>query len=434
MNIAQIIRRSLFGADAVNLDSTTQRFFTQTELLAWANDGKDAIEKGLNAAKKDFNLKFLMSAAATGSITTTTLNAAGTGYVPGDSGIVNTGNANAVYVIDTVGGGGSVSTYHIAATGSGYVVANGITTTIGTGAGAGFKVNITVISAGGAFRWDGETYDPASFSLVSGTYTYNLPPDVVKVRSLRSATAGAYRFEHLDISHPYFRDLQNRTDITNPIYWDIVGNRTLVLANPQTLDVELAYVARTRKLFMYTTGTYSVNQNSTAVTGSTTTWVISELSTPCELIGVTDTNTPKVASQVSGGNWVDPTTIYNFVRSIDSDTGLTLAGNWLPASVSSKNYMLASIPNIPYEYHWILVDYITARCLIKGNHPKAAEKMAAVDQAIAMIAADSEREESAARVTGAFPDTQPGMTWAGVLPGSGMGGMRPGASGGQSAQ
>lgn len=88
--------------------------------------------------------------SAGGVILTSVLNAGGTGYAPGDTGIVGGGNADAVYAVDTVGGGGAVLTYHLTAPGTGYSAATGVSTGVSTGAGdGGFTVNITVSPANG---------------------------------------------------------------------------------------------------------------------------------------------------------------------------------------------------------------------------------------------------------------------------------------------
>lgn len=83
-----------------------------------------------------------------GAIATSTLNAAGLLYAPGDTGTIDpSNNGSATYTINTVGGGGAVATYTITTPGSGYVVANAVATDT-SGTGSGFKVNITAINKG----------------------------------------------------------------------------------------------------------------------------------------------------------------------------------------------------------------------------------------------------------------------------------------------
>lgn len=76
---------------------------------------------------------FLPSAQATthGAIGTNVKNAAGTGYAAGNTGLISGGDANAVYVVLTTGGGGSVATYRIGYPGTNYVTAAGAATAHG---------------------------------------------------------------------------------------------------------------------------------------------------------------------------------------------------------------------------------------------------------------------------------------------------------------
>ncbi len=95
----------------------------------------------------------LLTAAAFnagGVITAAVKNAAGTGYAPGDTGLIGGGNGDAAYVIDTVAGGGAVATFHLTANGTGYVSGTGVATGVTTGAGDGaFTVDITATTANG---------------------------------------------------------------------------------------------------------------------------------------------------------------------------------------------------------------------------------------------------------------------------------------------
>ena len=38
-----------------------------------------------------------------------------------------------------------------------------------------------------AFRWDQETYTPSAFQMVSGTKSYTLPPDFLRMKSITPA-------------------------------------------------------------------------------------------------------------------------------------------------------------------------------------------------------------------------------------------------------
>jgi len=331
------VRQALFEADAVDIAGTTHRFFTQIELLAWANDAKDRIERVLYQSRQDYGLVFRTSAS-------------------------------------------------------------------------------------GSLRWDGETYAHSGFQLNTAR-TYTLPPDVMVMRSIRSAAASARRFEHLDLSDPYFRDLENRTDVTDPIYWDVVGDRTLVIANPLasgTLDIMIAYVGRSRKLRVSDTpGTVTTTQDSAAVPGASTTWVDQELALPSELLVSTTTAAPVIVSQTSGLVYVDPSAIYPPISVFVSDTSITLAGTWLTTSLAAgRGHMVASVPPIPVEYFHLITGYVKAKCLEKGSHPKADGAMKEVLGLIDAVGGPlTVRETAEGRLGKRSPDGQPGQLWRGMSPG-----------------
>lgn len=237
---------------------------------------------------------------------------------------------------------------------------------------------VTRQSDDSTFRWEGYTYAPSSFQLLTTTTTYDLPPDLIELRAIRAVTSGEEwrQFEHKKITHPLFVQEQKAgaTSTTgSAIYWDVVGERTLQLARSPdtTLDIEISYVARTRRLRLYTTGTVATTQNSAAVVGTSSQWVIEALYTPAELIVSSDTAAPKIASVISGGVWVDPSAIYSPVSSITSDTAITLHGLWLPASLTGRGYMFATVPELPLEHRDAVAEYVSMCALKKLGRPYA---------------------------------------------------------------
>jgi hypothetical protein len=83
-----------------------------------------------------------------GAVVTATVGAGGTGYAPGDTGTLNP-QTTAIYVVDTVGGGGNVLTFHFSDAGYGNDVGSGKTTNVSTGGGDGaFTINVTSITPG----------------------------------------------------------------------------------------------------------------------------------------------------------------------------------------------------------------------------------------------------------------------------------------------
>lgn len=236
-------------------------------------------------------------------------------------------------------------------------------------------------STDSAFRWNGITYAPSSFALTTSARTYTLPPDLVTLRRIRVITSGeeGRTFQHKDLATPEALELA-RVESTETeegtILWDVVGERTLLLMRPPdvALDLEIGYIARPTLLRLYSTGTVSTTQNDDGVTGaSSPNWVINELTAPLELMIATGSTAPKIVTQTASDPVVDPSALYSPVLSIDSDTALTLAGNWLPASVSTKAYLLASVPSVPPDWHWLLVRWVTAMIRWKASGSQAAE-------------------------------------------------------------
>jgi len=224
-------------------------------------------------------------------------------------------------------------------------------------------------------RWNGITYDCSSFGLTATGRTYTLPPDLIELRQIRALTSGYEDrlFEHKDLSDPVVvAQIRSASDTTTTgvIRWDIVGERTLRLALPPdvALDIEISYIASPRKLRLYSTGTVSTTQDSAAVTGaSTPNWVIQELSPPMDLIIAASSTAPKIVSQTAGDPFVDPSVLSSPVLSIDTNTTLTLLGPYLPTAVSTKAYLLASVPSVPDNHQWMLVRYVTAMIRWKAS-------------------------------------------------------------------
>lgn len=80
-----------------------------------------------------------------GLITAATLAAGGSGYAPGDTVFVETDEI-AILTIDTVSGGGAVTTFHISTPGFSLVGIQDTSNIVGTG--TGFTVNVTAVALG----------------------------------------------------------------------------------------------------------------------------------------------------------------------------------------------------------------------------------------------------------------------------------------------
>ena len=113
--------------------------------------------------------------ASYGVIETSSITAAGLGYAPGDTGTVTTGDGNATYVINTIGGGGAVATYTITFGGQKYTVSVGNATATGgtqPGAGAGFTLDILTIGTNSfpaKFLMELETHLVTAYTIEAST-------------------------------------------------------------------------------------------------------------------------------------------------------------------------------------------------------------------------------------------------------------------------
>lgn len=86
-----------------------------------------------------------------GTIVTTTLGAGGTGYAVNDTGTITTFDADATYIVNSIGAGGAVVTFTITNPGTNYLVSNANATARGgaqPGAGSGLTINITAVTQG----------------------------------------------------------------------------------------------------------------------------------------------------------------------------------------------------------------------------------------------------------------------------------------------
>lgn len=241
---------------------------------------------------------------------------------------------------------------------------------------------ITRQSTDADLRWNGITYDCSTFGLTTTAKTYTLPPDLIELRQIRALTSGEEGrvFCFRDLSDPWSVEqarVESTTTNSGVIYYDLVGERTLRLSQPPdaALDIELSYIARPQALTLYGAASVSLTQDSASVTGASgANWVIQELAPPLDLIVGTDAIQPWVVSDTVGGLMVNPSAVYAPVSSIDTNTTLTLLGAWRPASVSARGYLLASVPSVPADWHWVLIRWVTAMIRWKATGAPTAER------------------------------------------------------------
>lgn len=221
----------------------------------------------------------------------------------------------------------------------------------------------------------GITYNPSTtLKIPALTARITLPPDIETLRSIRVVTTGFefMEFEHQDMNNRLFQEyLRVPTSYTVPpggrIFYDIVGERTLYMAPQltQDIDIEIAYIGRTKRLVRYVTGTITVADTATTVTGVGTVWSSGFPLDPSYTDMMFSVNT--FAS-------IDPSWEYDGVNlarlaSITNDTTVELAAPKVGA-LAGANYTLSSVPAIPPEHHHMLADYVTAQMWARAGNDK----------------------------------------------------------------
>lgn len=224
----------------------------------------------------------------------------------------------------------------------------------------------------------GISYTPStSLRLAVSTRPFSLPPDFLSLKSIRCVSSGYEdtRFHQEDITDQHFQALLRDTNQAGPgedLYYDITGERTFYLAQDLStaLDIEIAYVARSKRLVIYSTGTMSVTDATTAVTGVGTVW---SSGTPFDSdyldihFGASGVGTLPVAEPGYDYDYV----ARGRVASIATDLTLTLAANKAGTLAAGTGYLLASVPMIPEDFHLGIADYVTARILMADGSAKA---------------------------------------------------------------
>ncbi len=313
MNVAQICRKALFEAGLITpSNGFSSPYITEEELLSWANEGNDELEKTLRNAEMDYLWRTLNSADA-------------------------------------------------------------------------------------SFQWENELYDPTDFSFTGDVSirTFTLPPDLLILKEIRITSSGQQEtlFQHADQTSPIFQDII-RSD--NPqrdlIYYDMVDERTLYVANPPSGQraVQLSYVQRSPRMRFYNTGTISTTQGLTAVTGSGTEWLIENLDNAGKMeIGFADSG----ALAVNIAGVTAPFAVINEpdfpVASFTTDTALILDTAFRRVALAGVGYYLATRPETPREHHHLLATYVKMKIQEKlKNYADQGQSQKLLDQKYAKVMSD----------------------------------------------
>lgn len=218
----------------------------------------------------------------------------------------------------------------------------------------------TMTSSGSAVDLITESYSPSSLTWVVDQTDYTLPPDYVRLVSLRITTTGfdGIRFRPATLQSPGFMDqfsipvdqLASGDNSNNVYYYSFIGPRTIRFA-PAPQDVvtlELIYHYRAPRLKYYNTGTIARTNADATITGTSTEWVDVGLRTPLEFL-------PGITAASS----VDLSTYYPTVNTLDSNTSLELRKASTTTSTGTS-YFLAMVPVLPAEHHTWLAQLVAA--------------------------------------------------------------------------
>lgn len=214
-------------------------------------------------------------------------------------------------------------------------------------------------STDAAFSQMAHVYYPTSLRLTAGVGTYTLPPSFVRMKLITDLSANPARFIAADLGKHEFRILmqEDAADNASAFYYDIIANKTMLVRPIPTSDrdIEIIYEYIPTKLRDFTSGTVSVNYNSTTMTFTTSAEIALNFFPGMEII--VDNTKP------------DPNLDYHVVKSVDSNTQVTLERNFLDGTYVNANY-IASMPTfVPYHHNQMIVCLAASYCLNKGTNP-----------------------------------------------------------------
>jgi hypothetical protein len=186
---------------------------------------------------------------------------------------------------------------------------------------------------------------------VANQGSYNLPLDYQKMVSVRIAIDGTDYILEEEVSSIKF-DIYNREGVgvtsDYPIYYHIRNGKIILYPVPSSSSkvITLLYQKKPRKMSLldYTTGTIAVTNNSAAVVGTTTAWVVGNVKAgaylfideqPYEILSVTDA------------------------------TNLTLTRPYEGTTASGLSYVAADVSDIPEEFEDIVWMSATADYYLK---------------------------------------------------------------------
>ena len=211
----------------------------------------------------------------------------------------------------------------------------------------------------------GRTFTPSTLALVSGTGNYTLPPDFIAMKLITDLSTDPLRFSACDVTTERFRVSMNENAIANSreLYYDIINLKTLVIRPipVDARDLEFIYQKAIPSLTEYSTG------NVTAVTNGANTVTFSGTDLDAFVVAGDELI---IGNSATVAPTPDPSIDYPVIRSVDSDTQVTLDAPYTGTTISSATkYISANVPEFPAPYHDAIVHLAVQLAAMQGPNP-----------------------------------------------------------------
>lgn len=199
--------------------------------------------------------------------------------------------------------------------------------------------------------------------LVAAQKYYQTPVDAIRVMNVSVVVSSGYEYPLEQVRSE--REWREMNIITNyqsniPTHYFVLGNDQIGIypIPAQSVTAGLRYVYQPQDVDLsqddYTTGTATVSNGGTSVTGSGTTWTSAMAGRQFQITDGSD------------GNWYE-------IQSVTNNTTLVLKTPYAGTSVSGGTYRISQIFMFPGEYDDVPVDYALSRFYESRNNPQRAK-------------------------------------------------------------
>jgi hypothetical protein len=243
---------------------------------------------------------------------------------------------------------------------------------------------VTINTDSSPITREGETYTPSSELVINSTNGQKLllPPDFAEIVRITCTNNRDLRFFPAQIeSTSWIAEEQSAFNETNTalsqmpagltFFYDVIANRTLQFqpAVSGVWNLEVDYIPMKRPLYYSSAGTITINNGTSTVTGSSTTFQVDnifgeDVNQRAEIIP---------GSSDPQSNVVDVNRDYARVTTVTNDTSATLKRVWSAATITGAPFILAMAPAFPREFHrWMA--RLTSSLMLSKVNPDVAEK------------------------------------------------------------